>query len=275
LSSRASLSSSIIPKNTYDLLKKTLSNPLLTKPVTLSNPLHNYHNQKIKHAIIEPVIKHVTSEAIIDDRRYKCVTNQPFRDASLSNKQSSPDRQSVGKSEWKVFVSQRTTKTWQEKSKKAKEVRAHNIYNHHLSRKGYARLQAELMAETGKTEEEIDRAMLWKKARERKSGGFDKHVQVVVDKINHWVLAVLDLKGATCYYLDSVCPTSVFEPLRQIIDTAMTVYVAQNGTCKRFKLRWVNTKCPRQPGITECGYYVMKFMKEIVMDGLGILDNVS
>ncbi|KAI7751782.1 hypothetical protein M8C21_012749, partial [Ambrosia artemisiifolia] len=33
------------------------------------------------------------------------------------------------------------------------------------------------------------------------------------------------------------------------------------------------SKCPRQPGITECGYHVMKFMKEIVTDGLGILDN--
>ncbi|KAI7756762.1 hypothetical protein M8C21_002758, partial [Ambrosia artemisiifolia] len=74
---------------------------------------------------------------------------------------------------------------------------------------------------------------------------------------NHWVLAVLDMKAATCYYLDSLCPGSVFEPLRQIIDTATTVYSAQTSTGKRFKLRWVNTKCPCQPGFTECGYYVM------------------
>lgn len=39
------------------------------------------------------------------------------------------------------------------------------------------------MQQTGKTEEEIDRAMLWKKARVLKTWGFDKDVQVIVDKI--------------------------------------------------------------------------------------------
>ncbi|KAK1441377.1 hypothetical protein QVD17_07227 [Tagetes erecta] len=36
-------------------------------------------------------------------------------------------------------------------------------------------------------------------------------------------------------------------------------------------------KCPCQPGSTECGYYVMKFMKEIVDKGVEILvdDNVG
>ncbi|KAI7736508.1 hypothetical protein M8C21_033575 [Ambrosia artemisiifolia] len=68
---------------------------------------------------------------------------------------------------------------------------------------------------------------------------------------NHRVLAVLDMKGATCYYLDSLCPGSVFESLRKIIDMATTVYSAQTSTGKRFKLRWVNTKregetCERQ-----------------------------
>ncbi|MFS8007750.1 putative papain-like cysteine peptidase superfamily [Helianthus anomalus] len=32
-------------------------------------------------------------------------------------------------------------------------------------------------------------------------------------------------------------------------------------------------KCSRQPGGTECGYYVMKFMKEIAYGGVEILDN--
>ncbi|KAK1415353.1 hypothetical protein QVD17_31134 [Tagetes erecta] len=36
-------------------------------------------------------------------------------------------------------------------------------------------------------------------------------------------------------------------------------------------------QCPCQPGSTECGYYVMKFMKEIVDKGVEILvdDNVG
>ncbi|KAI7725969.1 hypothetical protein M8C21_031822, partial [Ambrosia artemisiifolia] len=32
-------------------------------------------------------------------------------------------------------------------------------------------------------------------------------------------------------------------------------------------------KCPCQSGITECGFYVMKFMKEIVQGGVEILGN--
>ncbi|KAL4568406.1 hypothetical protein LXL04_024018 [Taraxacum kok-saghyz] len=32
-------------------------------------------------------------------------------------------------------------------------------------------------------------------------------------------------------------------------------------------------KCPIQPGITECGYYVLKFMKAIVDEGLEVLTN--
>ncbi|KAL4585276.1 hypothetical protein LXL04_009892 [Taraxacum kok-saghyz] len=50
----------------------------------------------------------------------------------------------------------------------AKKVCAHNQYNHRLSRKGYAGLTIEIMQETGKAEEEIERCMLWKRARQRK-----------------------------------------------------------------------------------------------------------
>lgn len=39
------------------------------------------------------------------------------------------------------------------------------------------------MEKTGKEEEEIERADLWKQAREMKTGGFDPAVQKVVDKI--------------------------------------------------------------------------------------------
>ncbi|KAF5789531.1 putative papain-like cysteine peptidase superfamily [Helianthus annuus] len=47
----------------------------------------------------------------------------------------------------------------------------------------------------------------------------------------------------------------------------MAVYVSESGANIRVKL------CPRQPVGTECGYYVMKFMKEIAYEGVEILDN--
>nr|KAJ0191502.1 hypothetical protein LSAT_V11C800450430 [Lactuca sativa] len=90
----------------------------------------------------------------------------------------------IKKEDWKVFVSHRVTKKWEEKSMKAKNTRAHHKYNHRLSRKGYARLINDIMQETGKTEEEIDRTVLWKKARELKTGGYDADVKTIVDKID-------------------------------------------------------------------------------------------
>ncbi|PWA44105.1 transposase, Ptta/En/Spm [Artemisia annua] len=80
---------------------------------------------------------------------------------------------SVNKKDWKLFAI----------SQKASANRKRNKSNHRLSRKGYAGLISEIMEETGKEEEEIDRAECWKKAREKKTGGFDPDVQKVVDKI--------------------------------------------------------------------------------------------
>ncbi|KAI3516150.1 hypothetical protein L1887_15061 [Cichorium endivia] len=251
------------------------------------------------------------------------------------------------KEDWKLFVAQRLSKKWEEKSENAKEVRKHNKYNHRLSRKGYAKLTVEIMEETGMTEEEIGRALLWRKGREMKKGGYAPNVKMVVDRMlsgatitcymmniyeeikngtkrdrgicfvsptaispagrqakdksknteeasrsianrlstrkdndiillpfnpgKHWVLAVLDMKTTTCYYIDSLRPSNVNPHLRQIIDAAMVLYAAQSGSNKRVKLNWVNATCPRQPGNTECGYYTLKFMKEIVEEGVEVL----
>ncbi|XP_076902254.1 uncharacterized protein LOC143556936 [Bidens hawaiensis] len=89
----------------------------------------------------------------------------------------------------------------------------------------------------------------------------------------HWVLAVLDMKTTTCYYLDSLRPIDVNPELKQIVDSSMVLYAVKTGSDMRVKVNWVNSKCPTQPGCTECGYYILNFMKEIVHEGLQILVN--
>ncbi|KAL4561446.1 hypothetical protein LXL04_033612 [Taraxacum kok-saghyz] len=94
----------------------------------------------------------------------------------------------------------------------------------------------------------------------------------------HWVLAVLDMDTTTCYYLDSGRPVNISQQtvntqLKHIIETALVSYSAQIGTNKRVKMKWINVACPRQPGITECGYYVLKFMKEVIHGGVEVLKN--
>ncbi|KAE8682326.1 hypothetical protein F3Y22_tig00111254pilonHSYRG00002 [Hibiscus syriacus] len=44
----------------------------------------------------------------------------------------------------------------------------------------------------------------------------------------------------------------------------MKLYTSQSGSNKRVSLNCIIVLCPRQSGGTECGYYVCKFMKEIV-----------
>ncbi|KAL6326223.1 hypothetical protein AAG906_001618 [Vitis piasezkii] len=70
--------------------------------------------------------------------------------------------------DWTIFVKDRLSTTLRRKR---------NIYNHHLSRKGYA------MVASGSIET-IDRSILWKKAREKKDGTFDEVAIPVIEKID-------------------------------------------------------------------------------------------
>ncbi|XP_052622611.1 uncharacterized protein LOC128127913 [Lactuca sativa] len=89
----------------------------------------------------------------------------------------------------------------------------------------------------------------------------------------HWVLGVVDMKSDTCYYLDSLSSGNFNMQLKQIVDSAMVLYTTQNGSNKKVKLNW----CPVQPGSTECGYYMLRFMKEIMEEGIEVLvkDNIG
>nr|KAJ0211272.1 hypothetical protein LSAT_V11C400193190 [Lactuca sativa] len=52
---------------------------------------------------------------------------------------------------------------------------------------------------------------------------------------------------------------------------AMVLYATQSGSNKRVKLNWVNVTCLVQPRSTKCGYYMLRFMKEIVEKGIEVL----
>ena len=63
------------------------------------------------------------------------------------------------------------------------------------------------MQETGKTEEEIDRTVLWKKARELKTGGYDADVKTIVDKIVSFINSQIYKKITFVpFYFSNICP---------------------------------------------------------------------
>ncbi|KAL4566981.1 hypothetical protein LXL04_022551 [Taraxacum kok-saghyz] len=89
---------------------------------------------------------------------------------------------------------------------------------------------------------------------------------------DHWVLAVLDMQIGSCYYFDSAGHGNVDRDLKRIIEVALSICARKSGS-NQTSLKWINVECPVQLGITECRYYVLKFMKAIVDEGLEVLTN--
>ncbi|WJX88760.1 hypothetical protein P8452_70811 [Trifolium repens] len=87
----------------------------------------------------------------------------------------------------------------------------------------------------------------------------------------HWALLVIDPYAGIIYYLDPMAT----DPTRHLIckkrfENALLIYRAYNLTkpvakSKLNRITWIRIECPQQTNTTDCGYFVMRFMKEIVM----------
>ncbi|KAI8543010.1 hypothetical protein RHMOL_Rhmol08G0185500 [Rhododendron molle] len=72
----------------------------------------------------------------------------------------------------------------------------------------------------------------------------------------HWMLAVIDLSSATIYYFDSIYSK---------INVNLQLIIEIKGN-KRRNPDWKVVKCAKQPAEVECGFYVMRFMKDVIRD---------
>ncbi|GAY55438.1 hypothetical protein CUMW_164240 [Citrus unshiu] len=72
----------------------------------------------------------------------------------------------------------------QEKSKKAKDKRAKNVYNHCLGSTGYGVMLHRKKKESGVSEREIDRSEAWLMARADRDGKYASDVTPIAEKIN-------------------------------------------------------------------------------------------
>ncbi|XP_062014987.1 uncharacterized protein LOC133731628 [Rosa rugosa] len=96
----------------------------------------------------------------------------PYLDAPESLQFPPDDYRFITVDDWNVFVKERTSDSFLKMHEEQKARRHKNVYDHHMSRKGYAGLREELSKTV--PEEEIDRATLWVKGRQTKQGTF-KH----------------------------------------------------------------------------------------------------
>ena len=106
----------------------------------------------------------------------------------------------IEKSQWDAFVASRLSPDFEAVHSEQKQRREKLEYNHRLSRKGYVGLEDQLV-ETMPDIEEIDRAVLWKKAREDKTGNIPdpkvaEKAKIIVSLTN----SVLNLKNIVFYF---------------------------------------------------------------------------
>ncbi|CAL8152667.1 unnamed protein product [Prunus armeniaca] len=84
----------------------------------------------------------------------------------------------------------------------------------------------------------------------------------------HWVLFIVRAKKETVYFLDPLPGNRVVdEEAKNILNSAIKMYNSHIGRQARKATIWKTLPgTPKQPSSVECGYYVMRFMRDIIMD---------
>ncbi|CAL9021488.1 unnamed protein product [Prunus brigantina] len=84
----------------------------------------------------------------------------------------------------------------------------------------------------------------------------------------HWVLLIMRAKRETVYFLDPLPGNRVVdEEGKNIVNSAIKIYNSHIARAGRKGPIWKTLSgTPKQPSSVECGYYVMRFMRDIIMD---------
>ncbi|PIA35546.1 hypothetical protein AQUCO_03500122v1 [Aquilegia coerulea] len=101
----------------------------------------------------------------------------------------------------------------------------------------------------------------------------DKFFFVPYNMRGHWILMVIDSSSMDIYWLD---------PMQKPPSIDIKIYVTagikalQTDGKRRPNPTWHSVKCPKQPMDSQCGYYVMRYMRELVEErNLSISEKVK
>uniref|UniRef100_A0A9I9EIE6 Ubiquitin-like protease family profile domain-containing protein n=1 Tax=Cucumis melo TaxID=3656 RepID=A0A9I9EIE6_CUCME len=86
---------------------------------------------------------------------------------------------------------------------------------------------------------------------------YDQLLLIPYNSGNHWTLVVINRSKGSTFWID---------PLKNCIDPDVSKVVERSfNIMKKKKPNWRIVKCPKQSGKVECGYYVMRFMRDIIL----------
>ncbi|BBN70442.1 hypothetical protein Prudu_1475S000500 [Prunus dulcis] len=83
----------------------------------------------------------------------------------------------------------------------------------------------------------------------------------------HWILLIVRAKKETVYFLDPLPGHRVVdEEAKNIVNSAIKMYNTHIAELDVNVIWKTLSGTPKQPSSVECGYYVMRFMRDIIMD---------
>ncbi|XP_028108089.1 sentrin-specific protease 2-like [Camellia sinensis] len=80
----------------------------------------------------------------------------------------------------------------------------------------------------------------------------------------HWILLVIDLTLMIVYLLDPI-NSKINTSFEIVINTALKIYETTQKK-RRTNPVWKVVQSPQQPTNVECGFYVMRYMKDLIRD---------
>ncbi|KAI5396106.1 hypothetical protein KIW84_062343 [Lathyrus oleraceus] len=85
----------------------------------------------------------------------------------------------------------------------------------------------------------------------------------------HWLLLAIDPLKEVVYFLNSIDGEWTNYPdMKQLVDTSIKVFRSQRQArvprTKSRNITWIKVQCPLQRNGIDCGYFVMRFMREII-----------
>ncbi|KAI5434413.1 hypothetical protein KIW84_021310 [Lathyrus oleraceus] len=81
----------------------------------------------------------------------------------------------------------------------------------------------------------------------------------------HWVLVAMDLSRLMVYYLDSLPGNwSKYPSMKKTVDAAILKFRSKKNYRNRKDITWVRVQCPQQNNSIDCGFFVLRFMRDII-----------